>query len=90
MGILGLLSDRNMRSAFWATMTRPRGGSSTADFVYSAGPRRGGRYEGRYPAATLGTRRKSILRGQIKGCDSHVYFDNDQKTAAPMGPSLTD
>jgi uncharacterized protein YecE (DUF72 family) len=27
---------------------------------------------------------KSILRWRSMGCDSYVYFDNDQKSAAPM------
>jgi uncharacterized protein YecE (DUF72 family) len=37
-----------------------------------------------YPSATLGAWRKAILLWHSRGCDSYVYFDNDQKSAAPM------
>jgi uncharacterized protein YecE (DUF72 family) len=45
------------------------------------GPR--GRYEGRYSRATLAAWRKSIRTWQQSDCVVYVYFDNDQKSAAP-------
>jgi hypothetical protein len=43
-----------------------------------------GRYEGHYSRATLAAWRKSIKEWQQSQCDVYVYFDNDQKSAAPM------
>jgi uncharacterized protein YecE (DUF72 family) len=43
-----------------------------------------GRYEGRYSRATLAAWRKSIQLWQQSDYDVYVYFDNDQKSAAPM------
>ena len=82
--ILGLLSDRNIALCISDHHDAPAPWERTADFVYLRGHGPGGRYEGRYPAATLGAWRKSILHWQRKGCDCYVYFDNDQKSAAPM------
>ena len=56
----------------------------TADFVYLRGHGPSGRYEGRYSSTTLTAWRKSILLWQRRNCDVYVYFDNDQKSAAPM------
>ena len=56
----------------------------TADFVYLRGHGPRGRYEGRYSRATLAAWRKSIRTWQQSGCAVYVYFDNDQKSAAPM------
>jgi uncharacterized protein YecE (DUF72 family) len=49
-----------------------------------AWPGPSGRYEGRYSQATLVAWRKSIQVWQQSGCNVYVYFDNDQKSAAPM------
>jgi uncharacterized protein YecE (DUF72 family) len=37
-----------------------------------------------YPSTTLSAWRKSIILWRRKNCDVYVYFDNDQKSAAPM------
>jgi uncharacterized protein YecE (DUF72 family) len=39
---------------------------------------------GRYSRATLAAWRTSIQLWQQSNCDIYVYFDNDQKSAAPM------
>jgi uncharacterized protein YecE (DUF72 family) len=56
----------------------------TADFVYLRGHGPSGRYERHYSRATLAAWRKSIKEWQQSRCDVYVYFDNDQKSAAPM------
>ena len=43
----------------------------------------GGQYRGRYSSAILSAWRQSILPWREEGCDIYVYFDNDQKSAAP-------
>jgi len=43
----------------------------------------GGRYKGRYPSQTLSEWARRIRSWKKQGCDIFVYFDNDQKSAAP-------
>ncbi|HMI17887.1 MAG TPA: DUF72 domain-containing protein, partial [Bradyrhizobium sp.] len=43
----------------------------------------GGRYRGRYGPAALNDWAKRIKSWKQQGCDAFVYFDNDQKSAAP-------
>ncbi|WP_338310588.1 DUF72 domain-containing protein, partial [Bradyrhizobium ottawaense] len=43
----------------------------------------GGRYHGHYTRATLAQCAKRIKSWKRQGCDVYVYFDNDQKSAAP-------
>ena len=56
----------------------------TADFVYvyvrGHDP---GRYRGHYSRATLMQWTRRIRSWKRQGCDVYVYFDNDQKSAAP-------
>ena len=82
--IFKLLSHRNIALCISDHHDAPSPWEQTADFVYVRGHGPSGRYEGRYPSATLLAWRKSILRWQCGGYDSYVYFDNDQKSAAPM------
>lgn len=82
--ILRLLSDRNIALCISDHHDAPAPWEQTADFVYLRGHGPQGRYEGRYPSATLRAWRKSIRLWQSRGCDSYVYFDNDEKSAAPM------
>jgi uncharacterized protein YecE (DUF72 family) len=82
--ILRLLSDRNIALCISDHHDAPAPWDQTADFIYLRGHGPRGGYEGRYPAATLGAWCKSIVRWRRKGCDCYVYFDNDQKSAAPM------
>jgi uncharacterized protein YecE (DUF72 family) len=43
----------------------------------------GGRYKGRYRDDALADWAKRIQAWNKQGCDVFVYFDNDQKSAAP-------
>jgi uncharacterized protein YecE (DUF72 family) len=55
----------------------------TADFVYIRGHGPGGRYEGNYSSEALNAWATSISSWKKQGCDVFVFFDNDQKSAAP-------
>ncbi|CAL77226.1 conserved hypothetical protein [Bradyrhizobium sp. ORS 278] len=68
------LSDHHDAPAPW---------QRTADFVYvrSHGP--DGRYRDNYPAATMKAWATRISAWSARGVDVFVYFDNDQKSAAP-------
>jgi uncharacterized protein YecE (DUF72 family) len=59
----------------------------TADFVYVRGHGPGGRYRGHYPTATVKGWAGRIGSWKKQGCDIYVYFDNDQKSAAPADAS---
>jgi uncharacterized protein YecE (DUF72 family) len=69
------LSDHHHAPAPW---------KRTADFVYIRGHGPGGRYKGHYSKAALRTWSERIRGWKRQGCDVYVYFDNDQKSAAPM------
>lgn len=56
---------------------------ATAPHVYLRGHGPSGRYSGSYSTATLRRWRDAILGWQRDGRDVFVYFDNDQKAAAP-------
>jgi uncharacterized protein YecE (DUF72 family) len=56
----------------------------TADFVYVRGHGPSGRYHGRYSAEALAGWAARIKGWRRQGCDVYVYFDNDQKSAAPF------
>jgi uncharacterized protein YecE (DUF72 family) len=43
----------------------------------------GGRYKGHYPEKTLTDWATRIRSWKKQGNDVYVYFDNDQKSAAP-------
>ena len=55
----------------------------TADFVYVRGHGPGGRYKGHYRRDVLGEWARRIKSWKKQGGDVFVYFDNDQKSAAP-------
>lgn len=55
----------------------------TAPFVYVRGHGPGGRYEGHYPESQLRDWAKKIRAWKRGRKDVYVYFDNDQKSAAP-------
>ena len=55
----------------------------TAQHVYIRGHGPSGRYEGSYAPATLRRWADAILTWKSRGCEVFVYFDNDQKAAAP-------
>lgn len=55
----------------------------TAKFVYIRGHGPQGRYEGHYPPRTLRRWADAIADWKRRRMDVFVYFDNDQKVAAP-------
>ena len=82
--ILRMLADRNIALCISDHHDAPAPWERTADFVYLRGHGPRGRYEGRYSRATLAAWRKAIQAWQQRDCAVYVYFDNDQKSAAPM------
>jgi uncharacterized protein YecE (DUF72 family) len=56
----------------------------TASFVYVRGHGPGGAYKGHYSDKTLRQWAKAFTRWKRGRRDVYVYFDNDQKSAAPF------
>ena len=81
--ILRLLSRRNVALCLSDHHDAPAPWRRTADFVYIRGHGPGGRYRGNYRAETLSEWAIRIKSWKKQGCDVFVYFDNDQKSAAP-------
>jgi uncharacterized protein YecE (DUF72 family) len=81
--VLRLLSDANIALCISDHADAPSPWKRTADFVYIRGHGPGGRYKGHYSAATLAEWRRKIARWRARGHDVYIYFDNDQKSAAP-------
>ena len=76
-----MLSDENISLSDHHDAPAPW--KRTADFVYVRGHGPGGRYHGHYSQATLAQWAKRLKSWKRQGCDAFVYFDNDQKSAAP-------
>jgi uncharacterized protein YecE (DUF72 family) len=68
------LSDHHLAPAPW---------TSTAQHVYVRGHGPTGRYKGKYPEATLSVWARKIRSWRKSGKTVYVFFDNDQKSAAP-------
>ena len=81
--ILRLLSQRNIALCLSDHHDAPAPWKRTADFVYVRGHGPGGRYQGHYRPQTLSQWAARIRSWKKQGCDVFVYFDNDQKSAAP-------
>jgi uncharacterized protein YecE (DUF72 family) len=81
--ILRLLSERNIALCLSDHHDAPAPWKRTADFVYVRGHGPGGRYKGHYRTEVLRSWAKRITGWKKQGCDVFVYFDNDQKSAAP-------
>jgi uncharacterized protein YecE (DUF72 family) len=82
-GTLRLLSEQNISLCLSDHHDAPAPWKRTADFVYVRGHGPGGRYKGHYRSDTLKDWAKRIKSWRKQGCDVFVYFDNDQKSAAP-------
>jgi uncharacterized protein YecE (DUF72 family) len=82
--ILRLLSGENMALCISDHADAPAPWRRTADFIYLRGHGPGGRYKGHYGPATLAKWHKAIKAWRSRGFDVYVYFDNDQKSAAPL------
>jgi len=81
--IFRLLSERNIALCISDHHDAPSPWKRTADFVYVRGHGPGGRYRGHYHGAMLAEWAKRVRSWKRQGCDVYVYFDNDQKSAAP-------
>jgi uncharacterized protein YecE (DUF72 family) len=82
--VLRLLSNENMALCVSDHADAPSPWRRTADFVYIRGHGPGGRYKGHYAPATLAAWGEKVRRWRGRGHDVFVYFDNDQKSAAPL------
>lgn len=81
--IFRILSRRNISLCISDHHDAPSPWKRTADFVYLRGHGPGGRYKGHYRPDTMSEWAKRIRSWKKQGCDVYVYFDNDQKSAAP-------
>jgi uncharacterized protein YecE (DUF72 family) len=81
--VLRMLADANIALCLSDHADAPAPWKRTADFVYVRGHGPGGRYKGHYKPATLAAWCVRIKRWRARGHDVYVYFDNDQKSAAP-------
>ena len=81
--ILRLLTEQNISLCISDHHDAPAPWKRTADFVYVRGHGPGGRYKGHYPPDALLGWAKRIKSWKKQGCSVFVYFDNDQKSAAP-------
>lgn len=82
--IIRVLAERNISLCVSDHHDAPAPWKRTADFVYVRGHGPGGRYKGHYPSTTLAAWAKRIKSWRSQGCDVFVFFDNDQKSAAPI------
>jgi uncharacterized protein YecE (DUF72 family) len=81
--ILKMLSEHNISLCLSDHHDAPAPWKRTADFVYVRGHGPGGRYKGHYTGRTLHEWARHIRSWKKQGKDVYVYFDNDQKSAAP-------
>jgi uncharacterized protein YecE (DUF72 family) len=82
--IMRLLAEENISLCISDHHDAPAPWKLTADFVYVRGHGPGGRYKGHYSADALAAWAKRIKSWKSQGCDVFVFFDNDQKSAAPI------
>ena len=81
--ILRLLRAQNISLCISDHHDAPAPWTRTADFVYVRGHGPTGCYKGHYTHRTLSEWARHIRSWKRQGCDVFVYFDNDQKSAAP-------
>jgi uncharacterized protein YecE (DUF72 family) len=82
--ILSLLRDHDISLCLSDHHDAPAPWQVTASFVYVRGHGPGGKYKGSYSEKTLKRWAAHIARWKRAGRDVFVYFDNDQKSAAPF------
>ncbi|MEH6664359.1 MAG: DUF72 domain-containing protein [Brevundimonas sp.] len=80
--VLDLLRERGIALCLSDHHDAPSPWELTADFVYVRAHGPGGRYHGRYGDGTLKDWARQV-RDWGRGRDVFLYFDNDQKSAAP-------
>jgi len=81
--VLALLSSANISLCISDHRDAPAPWDVTADFVYVRGHGPTGRYRGSYSTSTLERWADAIGAWRKQGRSVVVYFDNDQKAAAP-------
>jgi len=81
--ILDLLCDNDIALCISDHHDAPSPWAATANHVYIRGHGPQGRYRGRYSKKTLEEWRRWLMAVRRRGHDAYVYFDNDQKSAAP-------
>lgn len=81
--ILKILSRKNAALCLSDHHDAPAPWRRTADFVYVRGHGPRGQYKDHYQDRTLAKWATRIRSWKKQGCDVFVYFDNDQKSAAP-------
>ena len=82
--IIRLLAKANVSLCISDHHDAPAPWKRTADFIYIRGHGPGGRYKGHYSMNDLKTWAKRIRAWKARGYDVFVFFDNDQKSAAPI------
>jgi len=82
--ILDVLWKRNVALCLSDHIDAPAPWEVTAKHVYIRGHGPTGQYKDRYPLKTLRAWAESISQWKRRGLDVYCYFDNDQKSAAPM------
>ncbi len=83
-GILDLLRRHRVALCISDHADAPAPWAATARHVYVRGHGPGGRSKGHYAESTLRDWARRIRRWRREGRTVHVYFDNDQKSAAPL------
>jgi uncharacterized protein YecE (DUF72 family) len=83
-GILQLLRDAGVSLCLSDHHDAPAPWEVTAQHVYVRGHGPGGDYRGRYRTQTLRKWSDGFARWQKRGHAIYCYFDNDQKSAAPL------
>lgn len=81
--IFALLHDHNTALCISDHAAAPSPFEATADFVYLRGHGPTGQYFGTYPEETLNGWARHVRSWRRGRRDVFVYFDNDQKSAAP-------
>jgi uncharacterized protein YecE (DUF72 family) len=82
--IIRLLSKQGISLCISDHHDAPAPWKRTTDFVYIRGHGPGGRYKGHYSKNALTAWAKRIRAWKAQGYDVFVFFDNDQKSAAPI------
>jgi uncharacterized protein YecE (DUF72 family) len=81
--VFALLQEFDVALCISDHVDAPAPWQATASHIYVRGHGPSGRYQGSYSAKTLRRWAQAVLRWQAEGRDVFVYFDNDQKAAAP-------
>lgn len=82
--VLDLLRDHDISLCLSDHRDAPSPWEVTAGHVYVRGHGPAGDYKDRYPKKTLDQWRKTFATWRRKKLTVYCYFDNDQKTAAPL------